>query len=89
MNENEINKYEIIDSYHQYLIDKNIYKEWDKRSIDEFNINPKESIMIGDSKSDCESAKTNKVPFMLRRTKLNRELQAQLSCQMFDDFICE
>ena len=60
-----------------------------KISIDEFNINPKESIMIGDSKSDCESAKTNKVPFMLRRTKLNRELQAQLSCQMFDDFICE
>lgn len=37
MNENEINKSEIIDSYHQYLIDKKIYKEWDKKSINEIN----------------------------------------------------
>lgn len=60
-----------------------------KRSIVSFNIDPKKSVMIGDSISDYDSAKTNEIPFMLRRTSVNRELQAQLSCKMFDDFIYE
>ena len=42
--------------------------------------------MIGDSITDFEAAKVNKVPFILRRTSSNMALQEKFQCQMIDDF---
>lgn len=48
-----------------------------------------ESVMIGDSSSDYEAAFANHVPFILRRTNLNHELQEKLDCPMIEDFCSE
>ena len=44
----------------------------------EFSIKPEEYIMVGDSTSDHEAAVLNKVPFILRKTKLNKDLQNEI-----------
>jgi phosphoglycolate phosphatase-like HAD superfamily hydrolase len=54
--------------------------------LDKYNIDPKQSVMIGDSSNDYESAAANHVSFVLRKTKLNHQLQNQLDCQMIEDF---
>jgi len=55
--------------------------------IRKYSITPDEALMIGDSSSDYEAATSNKVPFLLRRTLLNRSLQEEYSCLMINDFI--
>ena len=47
---------------------------------------PDEAVVIGDSESDLLAAQANLVPFLLRRTPLNRRLQATYQGPMFDDF---
>ena len=42
--------------------------------------------MIGDAISDYDAAQANNINFVLRKTKLNRSLQAQLGCEMIEDF---
>ena len=44
-----------------------------------------ETVMIGDSESDLLAAQANSVLFVLRRTLLNRRLQATYQGPMFDD----
>jgi|SaaInlStandDraft_7_1057024.scaffolds.fasta_scaffold10717_4 phosphoglycolate phosphatase-like HAD superfamily hydrolase len=57
-----------------------------KLLLTEYLISIKETVMIGDSNSDCEAARVNNVPFILRRTNLNKILQEKVSCPMIDDF---
>ncbi len=57
--------------------------------LTQYSIKSEQAIMIGDSRSDYEASMMNKVPFILRRTKLNKKLQIKLDCQMFDDFSSE
>lgn len=61
--------------------------------IDQFQIQIKNTVMIGDSTSDYQAASLNQVDFVLRRTKLNRKLQNTLECSSvfdcFDDFIMD
>jgi phosphoglycolate phosphatase-like HAD superfamily hydrolase len=46
---------------------------------------PAESgLVVGDSAIDLQSAQTNRVPFLLRRTSFNRELQSQYSGPSFE-----
>jgi phosphoglycolate phosphatase-like HAD superfamily hydrolase len=52
----------------------------------DFSIKPEESIMVGDSISDHEAAVFNKVPFILRKTKLNKDLQNELNCLMVKNY---
>ena len=42
--------------------------------------------MIGDSHSDYHAAKKNQVEFVIRKTKLNKELQQNLKCKMIENF---
>lgn len=45
---------------------------------------PEDALMIGDSETDLEAADANGVSFLLRRTGLNRSLQARYSGPTFD-----
>ena len=58
-----------------------------KLLLEEHSITPEHSVMIGDSSSDYNAANLNGVPFILRKTNLNKALQAKLECQMIDDFL--
>jgi len=50
------------------------------------HLNSPDCIMIGDAISDYDAAQANNINFVLRKTKLNRSLQAQLGCEMIEDF---
>jgi phosphoglycolate phosphatase-like HAD superfamily hydrolase len=52
-----------------------------------YSILSKDSIMIGDSSSDYNAAKINGVPFILRRTELNKKLQQKLDCLMISNYL--
>ena len=52
-----------------------------------YNIDSQKAIMVGDSVSDYEAAKSNHVAFILRRTSLNKELQQKLNCKMVKNFL--
>jgi len=58
-----------------------------KMLLNEFSLIPESSIMIGDSFSDFNAAKTNGVPFVLRRTNMNRTVQNQLDCPRIENFL--
>jgi len=47
---------------------------------------PAQSVMIGDSIVDYNAAIKNEVPFILRKTDLNKNLQSELSCLMIRNF---
>lgn len=46
---------------------------------------PERALMVGDSVSDLNAARTNNVAFLLRRTSLNRALQEKYSGPMFNE----
>jgi phosphoglycolate phosphatase-like HAD superfamily hydrolase len=54
--------------------------------IEDYQVVPKQAAMIGDSISDYQAASANAIPFILRKTKLNKRLKEELNCQMIDDF---
>ena len=58
-----------------------------KLLITKHSLYPKKAVMIGDSIIDYEAAKANQVKFILRKTKLNNELQEQLDCMIIDNFL--
>jgi len=49
-------------------------------------ITPTQSIMIGDSIVDYNAAVENEVPFILRKTDINKNLQSELNCLMIRNF---
>ena len=55
--------------------------------INDYDLNSKDAIMIGDSIIDYEAAVKNKVTFILRETSLNKELQSNLSCIKIKNFM--
>ena len=55
--------------------------------LSSYYIAPSNSVMIGDSKVDFDAALYNSVPFILRRTSINKKLQNSLNCRMIDNFI--
>jgi len=57
--------------------------------LEEYSITPDKAVMIGDSKSDYDAALVNHVPFVLRKTILNKLLQETYTCPMISDFIHE
>lgn len=46
---------------------------------------PVHALMVGDADTDMIAAETNAIPFLLRRTHLNRAIQATYTGPMFDD----
>ncbi len=44
-------------------------------------------LMIGDSETDRSAADANKIPFLLRRTRINRSLQSSYCGPQFEDLI--
>lgn len=54
--------------------------------LSSYYIAPSNSVMIGDSKVDFDAAIHNSVPFILRRTSINKNLQNSLNCKMIDNF---
>ena len=57
-----------------------------KKLLKQYNLSSKKSIVIGDSIVDFKAASTNNIPFILRKTNMNRDLQLQLNCPMIVDF---
>ena len=45
--------------------------------LNRFKVNPNNAIVIGDAETDYLAAMNNNVPFLLRRTKINRDLQGK------------
>jgi phosphoglycolate phosphatase-like HAD superfamily hydrolase len=60
-----------------------------KNLLAQYSIRPDQSLMIGDTSSDLDAASINQVPFVLRRTNLNKYLQETLTCKMIEDFCNE
>ena len=58
-----------------------------KGILNKHSILSKNSIMIGDSISDCNAANINNVQFVLRKTVLNKKLQKSLNCLMLENFL--
>jgi phosphoglycolate phosphatase-like HAD superfamily hydrolase len=54
--------------------------------LDKYKINRHQTVMIGDSRNDYKAATENQIPFILRKTWLNRDMQEQLNCQMIKNF---
>jgi len=46
---------------------------------------PERTLMVGDSTSDLKAAKTNNVPFLLRKTPFNRTLRETYSGPIFEE----
>jgi len=81
-----------IDSYFQKIIGSPIRKS--DAVIDLLigksqSIRANQVVMIGDSASDYEAALAGKIPFILRKTELNKDLQRKLNCMMINDFCDE
>ena len=57
-----------------------------KTLLDKYSINPEHAVMIGDSISDYEAAVINHMPFVLRETNLNKNLQKKLNCLVIVDY---
>ena len=55
--------------------------------LKEYDIDPLQAIMVGDSISDYKAAESNHVAFILRCTSLNEELQQKLNCKMVKNFL--
>jgi len=58
-----------------------------KSLLNKYSICQKNALLIGDSASDHNAAKFNNISFILRNTKLNKDLQLELKCPMISDFI--
>ena len=58
-----------------------------KGLLKEYDIDPIQAIMVGDSISDYEAAESNHVTFILRCTSLNEELQQELNCKIVKNFL--
>lgn len=58
-----------------------------KSLLNNYKINTKKAIMIGDTFSDYSASMDNKLPFVLRKTRHNKTLQRQLNCNMINDFL--
>ena len=58
-----------------------------KNLLLEYELEPKRSLMIGDSLTDYEAARENGLTFVLRKTTLNKHLQKKLKCKMIKDFL--
>lgn len=56
-----------------------------KDVLERLKCSPDEAVVIGDSESDLLAAQANSIPFLLRRTSLNRRLQATHQGPMFND----
>jgi len=53
--------------------------------LDRINCRPENALMVGDSETDFVAARENSIPFLLRRTPLNKKLQAQYAGPAFDN----
>jgi phosphoglycolate phosphatase-like HAD superfamily hydrolase len=58
-----------------------------RRVIAGLDVRPDAALMIGDAESDLQAAVANGVPFLLRRTPLNRELQERYRGPQCEDFV--
>jgi phosphoglycolate phosphatase-like HAD superfamily hydrolase len=56
-----------------------------KDVLERLGYQPERALVIGDSGTDLEAAKNNKVAFLLRRTSLNQELQKQYTGPSFEN----
>jgi len=57
-----------------------------KTLLNKYAITTEQALMIGDSNIDYEAALTNRLPFVLRKTNLNKNLQKTLNCFMITDY---
>ena len=79
-----------IDKCFQSVFGAPVKKEKAIRSVlKKENVLPDSALMIGDSVTDLLAANANAVPFLLRRTDLNVDLQARYDGLQFDDLSYE
>jgi phosphoglycolate phosphatase-like HAD superfamily hydrolase len=57
-----------------------------RRLIRKYCLNPKQSVLIGDSMPDYQAAVENGVAFVLRATQLNISMRKNLICTFIEDF---
>jgi phosphoglycolate phosphatase-like HAD superfamily hydrolase len=58
-------------------------------ALQRFGCAPSASVMVGDAEADLRAARAHGVPFLLRRTPLNRALQESYSGASFEDLADE
>jgi len=56
-----------------------------KGALQRWQCTPTDSLMVGDAEADLRAARTNDVPFLLRRTPLNHALREKYSGATFED----
>jgi len=84
----EIVKHLKIKHFFKEVVGSPIRKDEAIRSIlKQYFLLYEQSIMVGDSISDYNSASKNNIQFILRRTLLNKKLQVELNCLMIDNFL--
>ncbi|EIC22321.1 putative phosphatase [Thiorhodovibrio frisius] len=52
--------------------------------LQRWQVSPDKTLLVGDSMTDWQAAMDHQVPFLLRRTPWNRELQESSGCLAFD-----
>lgn len=83
----EITKQLHIDKYFKKIIGSPFKKKDALQTLlIKYHIDNQQALMIGDSHSDYHAAKKNQVEFIIRKTKLNKELQQILKCKMIENF---
>jgi phosphoglycolate phosphatase-like HAD superfamily hydrolase len=55
--------------------------------MEKYSLSSENSIMIGDSRSDYNAAKINKIQFILRSTNLNKKLQEELKSYTVENLL--
>ena len=76
-----------IDFYFKEIIGSPTSKSKAIKNIIRLNkFEPSKCLMIGDSKSDHEATIDSEVPFILRKTKYNQDMQFQFNFKMIDNF---
>ncbi|BAO31130.1 HAD family hydrolase [Sulfuritalea hydrogenivorans] len=60
-----------------------------KDVLSHLQLNPSQAIMVGDAETDLIAAQNHDVPFLLRRTLFNRDLQDRFAGPMFENLTHE
>jgi phosphoglycolate phosphatase-like HAD superfamily hydrolase len=84
--EDIINQLNISDYFRHIVGSPTKKKDALRKIITKFLVNTEKSIMVGDSTSDYEASILNKVPFILRKTHLNKDLQNKLNTLMIQNY---
>jgi phosphoglycolate phosphatase-like HAD superfamily hydrolase len=81
-----VNQLSIADYFKQIIGSPTKKSDAIKMLLSKYSVQQEGAIMVGDSSVDYQAAILNKVPFFLRKTNFNKELQKELYISMIENF---